>query len=115
MHATPMSAKSPRRRDTSMKQARRTRPGEGQFDLHEHFVGLQRRGERAGEKILCGDPSFRFVRLYAHSAVKRQDDGRHFRRWVAVRKVAADGAAIADLRMRDMRQGFGASAAARRR
>ena len=75
-----------------------------QFHFHQHLVGLERGGQRADEKIRRGDPSLAVRRLRAQPAGQRQHDGRHFGRRIGMREIAADGAAIADLRMRDMRQ-----------
>ena len=38
------------------------------------------------------------------AGTQRHRDGRQFRCRIGMRKIAADGAAVADLRMRDMRQ-----------
>ena len=79
---------------------------DGQFHFHQHLVGLKRRGQRADEKIRRGDPAFAPHRLRAQLAGERQDDSRHFRGGVGVRQIAANGSAIANLRVRDVGQRF---------
>ena len=52
------------------------------------------------------DPALAVHRLRAQAAAEREHDGRHFRSRIGMREIAADGAAVADLRMRDVRQRF---------
>ena len=102
-----MMAKSPRRRDISRKQAPESAARDRQLDFGQHLIRLERGGQRADKEIARLDPAFASHRLGVQTAAEREHDRRHFGSRIGMRKIAADGAAIADLRMRDDRQRFG--------
>ena len=58
VQATPMMAKSPRRRDISIKHAPERGGATGSSISGQHLVRLERRGQRADKKIPRLDPSF---------------------------------------------------------
>ena len=58
-------AKSPRRRDISMKQAPERGGAAGKFHFHQHLIRLERGGQRADEKVRRVDPSLALRRLRA--------------------------------------------------
>ena len=78
-----------------------------QFDFGQHLIRLERGGQRADKEIARLDPAFAAHRLRVQTAAEREHDRRHFGSRIGMREIAADGAAIADLRMRDDRQRFG--------
>ena len=80
----------------------------GQLDLDQHLVGCERGGEKAAEEIaeaaIHRPPGRRVRRMRAPMA---PDDGGQLGSRIGMCKVAADRAAIADLRVGDVRQRFG--------
>ena len=99
-----MMAKSPRRRATSMKQA----PERGGATGSSTSISIS-----SGASAVVSAPTKKSAASIQRSprtdcarslAAEREHDGRHFGGRIGMREVAADGAAVADLRMRDVRQ-----------
>ena len=77
-----------------------------QFDGDQQFLRRQRGLVNSGEEILRRDPPLAGLAADDDGRVQRHHAGRQFRGGVGVREAAADGAAVADRRMRDMGDRF---------
>ena len=97
-------AKSPRRRETSMKQEPERGCAIGNStstSISSASNAVVSAPTKKSDASIQRSPS---DRLRAQSAAERDRDRRHFRGRVGMREISADGSAIADLRVRDMRQ-----------
>ena len=77
------------------------RPG-GQAHLDDDLVVGQRRGKCAGEEAAGGNDALAFRAENADLGVAGHRDAGHLGRRIGMREAAADGAAVADLVVRDM-------------
>ena len=102
-----MMAKSPRRRAISIKQEPERGGAIGSSTSTSISSGASAVVSAPTKKSRGLDPALAAHRLGAQPAAEREHDRRHFRSRIGMRKIAADGAAIADLRMRDVRQRLG--------
>ena len=80
----------------------------GKHDLHQHLIGRDIGREQRRRKNPTRRPRRSLAcRLDPHPRPHGDRDRRQFGGRIGMRQVAADGAAIADLRMGDMRQRVG--------
>ena len=86
-------------------EAASARPGR-QAQLDDQLVLCEQRGERAGKEIRCARGSRTARAGDGDLGVAGHGDARQLGRGIGVREAAADGAAVADLVMRDVRHGF---------
>ena len=82
---------------------RRTRVAQ----LHHHLARLQRRRHHAGEELFRGQLAAAGAARDHHRAIQRHQHAGMFRRRIVVRDAAANGAAVADRRVRDLRGRLG--------
>ena len=74
-----------------------------QLDFDEHLVIAKRGGEGTGEEGARVDRAMALRRLEMKTGVERKHDRRELGRGIGMREVAAECAAVADLRMGDVR------------
>ena len=85
--------------------AARRHGGEGNLD--QHLVRLQRRRERADEELIAGEPTIAPFAPDVVARVQGHGDRGQMAGGVGVGDVAAEGAAVPDLRPGDVGHGFG--------
>jgi hypothetical protein len=68
---------------------------DGNPNLDQEFVGVSGRFICAEEELFSGDASFTTAALENQHGIRRQGDGRHFRGWVRMTEIPAQGAAVA--------------------
>jgi len=73
--------------------------------LGDDLVGLQRRRQRAQEKIGGFDGARAGLADNGNLGVAGLGDARHLGGWIGMRQAAANRAAVADLIMRDVADG----------
>jgi len=76
------------------------------LDFDQHLLRAQIGRQWTLKKVIGRYPAFAAGRLCPHAAAQSQDDGGQFRGWIGIGQIAANRAAVANLRMRHMRHGF---------
>ena len=76
--------------------------GQGELGSDEQLTGFQRSGVEALEKVLCGDAPLAFFSGDDKGRAEGECTGGQLRGGIAERAAPAEGAAVADRRVRDV-------------